>query len=407
MTETLILPIDIPTLALSRGMMQMMFGGLLLYIGSRHADGQGARWWAAGFLLNGLSLFVFPIQVPEAWEQPRAIVNHLSLGASSICLLCGFWRFGRQPFLPWLLGLLVVIPLTSIIVFELLWPIARWRVLLTASSQAIFLAAVQFSLGRPRRPELAVIARRMRAVVVVFLLVHIWSYGSLADVLPMTARLEVDYHRSIYSVASLLFMLSLAVGCLALQFALLAARNADLARVDWLTGLLNRRGFFHAAARGPKGRPQTPGGSLIAIDIDHFKQINDRHGHAAGDCVLQQLAELLRAHARPGQLLARLGGEEFCLLDPVQDVEAACRQAEALRAACVQSSADGQTPAYTLSVGVHAWQAGQSLERSLALADDALYAAKRAGRNRVVRSDDLRDGGGDGVGGVEQAPDAR
>src|SRR5690606_20749066 len=102
--------------------------------------------------------------------------------------------------------------------------------------------------------------------------VHVWSYGSLADVLPTTARLEVGYHRSLFSVASLLFMLALAVGCLALQFALLAARNADLARMDWLTGLLNRRGFFHAAA-GLAGATRRDGASLIVIDIDHFKQI--------------------------------------------------------------------------------------------------------------------------------------
>lgn len=390
MSEPLILPIDIPTLALSRGMMQMMFGGLLLYIGTRHADSHGARWWAAGFLLNGLSLFVFPIQVPEAWEQPCTIINHLSLGASSVCLLCGFWRFGRQPFRPWLLWIPILVPLTSLAVFELLWPVARWRVLLTASGQAVFLLALQHSLGRPRRPELAVISRRMRYVVLAFLLVHLWSYGSLADVLPMTARLEVDYHRSIFSVASLLFMLSLAVGCLALQFALLAARNADLARVDWLTGLLNRRGFFHAATQLPRARDDRGGAtSLIVIDIDHFKQINDRYGHAAGDNVLQRLAALLREHARPGQLLARLGGEEFCLLAAGQDIEEAQAQAEALRAACARAgvAVEGGNVDFTLSAGVHRLTPGQSLEQALAAADDALYRAKRGGRNRVVCSD--------------------
>ena len=67
---------------------------------------------------------------------------------------------------------------------------------------------------------------------------------NIAELLPTSARLAAGYHRTLFSVVSLLFMLSLAVACLALQFALLAARNADLAMVDWLTGLLNRRGFF-------------------------------------------------------------------------------------------------------------------------------------------------------------------
>lgn len=401
MTDPLILPVDIPTLALSRGVMQMMLGGLLLYIGSRHADSPGARWWAIGFLLNGLSLFVFPLQVPAAWEQPRTIVNHLSVGASSICLLCGFWTFGRQPFRRGLLLLLIAMPLTSLIAFELLWPNARWRILLTAGSQAIFLLGLQHSLGSPRRVELAVIGQRLRVVVLLFLAVHLWSYGSLADVLPTTARLNLGYHRTIFSVASLLFMLSLAVGCLALQFALLAARSADLARIDWLTGLLNRRGFFHAAAQ--PAASDSARATLIALDIDHFKQINDCYGHAAGDQVLQRLANLMRQHARPDQLLARLGGEEFCLLDSSQSPINARQQAETLRQACAETTVRVGTDdvRFTISVGVHQQGPGQSLEQALARADGALYLAKRSGRNRVA-VDELSTDGRHGATPVEE-----
>ncbi|MCB1577547.1 MAG: hypothetical protein KDI81_09460, partial [Xanthomonadales bacterium] len=74
-----VLPIDIPTLALSRGLVQMMLGGLLLYLGSRDEAAGAARFWALGFLLNGLSLFIFPLQIPQAWEQTRTVLNHLTL----------------------------------------------------------------------------------------------------------------------------------------------------------------------------------------------------------------------------------------------------------------------------------------------------------------------------------------
>ena len=387
MSESLILPLDIPTLAFSRGVMQMMLGGLLLFLRTHQKNSHGAGWWAAGFLLNGISLFVFPLQVPAAWEQLSTIVNHLAIGASSICLLCGFWRFGRQPFQPWLLALLVLMPVTSLVAFELLWPAARWRILLTAGGQAVFLLALQHSLRRPLRIELALISRRMRYVVIAFLLVHLWSYGSLADVLPMTARLEIGYHRSIFSVASLLFMLSLAVGCLALQFGLLAARSADLARVDWLTGLLNRRGFFHQAeqlAEPAHEHERAP--NLITIDIDHFKQINDRHGHAAGDRVLRTLAEVLKEELPAGGLLARLGGEEFCLLTIGLSSQSAISLADSVRQRCSQITVEGgaEPIRFTFSAGVHQWRPGQSLDQALIRADQALYEAKRAGRNRVV-----------------------
>ena len=110
----------------------------------------------------------------------------------------------------------------------------------------------------------------------------VWSYVVIAELLPTSARLDIGYHRALFSVASLLFMLSLAVACLALQFALLAARNEDLAMVDWVTGLLNRRGFFRAAEHADGWRSRADGmASVIVLDIDHFKRINDQHGHEA------------------------------------------------------------------------------------------------------------------------------
>src|SRR5690606_13273514 len=121
------------------------------------------------------------------------------------------------------------------------------------------------------------------------------SYASIIEVLPTTARQSLDYHRAIFSVASLLFMLTLAVGCLSLKFATLAARNSDLAMRDWLTGLLNRRGFFSAIESvNQAAKDNRSSASLLAIDIDHFKKINDLQGHAAGDHVLQHFADMLK-----------------------------------------------------------------------------------------------------------------
>lgn len=388
MHEFVVLPIDIPTLALSRGVMEMMLGGLLLYLGNRGDDTNAARLWALGFLLNGISLFVYPIQLPATWEYPRTVINHLAQGGSSICFLLGFWIFGQQPRRIWLLVLLIAIPLASLLVWEVLWPNSRLRILCTASGGALFYLLLQHSLRQAPRTELAQIYRRLRFVVIAYLFVFAWSYASLANVLPTTAYAGDSYHRAFFSVSSLLFMLSLAVGCLALQFAWQAARNADLAMIDWQTGLLNRRGFFNAVDHNPQLQPGRDGPvGVIMLDIDHFKAINDRHGHAIGDCVIQNLGEQLRQLAEPGQLSARMGGEEFCVVLPGSRQEAASALAERIRARCretIEPANSGLAIDFTISAGVFEAALQETIEQALVCADAALYLAKHNGRNQVV-----------------------
>ncbi|HEU4663681.1 MAG TPA: GGDEF domain-containing protein [Dokdonella sp.] len=382
-------PVDIPTLALSRGLMQIMLAGLLVYVGRRQEQGDGARWWAAGFLFNGASLFLFSITAHGVWDTVFVVGNHLALGAGSACLLLGFWSFGRQPAQPWLAALMVAIPAAALLAFEVMWPNARLRVLTTAFGQFVFLLALQASLRRPPRHEIEHIYRRLRVLVLVYAGVLVWSYAGIADMLPTSARLDIGYHRAMFSVASLLFMLSLAVTCLALQFALLAARNEDLAMLDWLTGLLNRRGFFRATAHADGWRSADGAASVVVIDIDHFKRINDEHGHAAGDRVLQAVADRLRELAAPSDLVARMGGEEFCIAMPGARREHALARAEAILAHCRNTTvpADGGgVIRFTLSAGVSEALAAQSIDDALAQADAAMYAAKRAGRDRAMAS---------------------
>ncbi|MDQ0468161.1 sensor domain-containing diguanylate cyclase [Labrys wisconsinensis] len=163
-----------------------------------------------------------------------------------------------------------------------------------------------------------------------------------------------------------------------------------LAMTDTLTGLANRpaliaHGQALVAGVARRGQPL----SVIAIDIDRFKDINDTHGHAAGDCVLAALAMLLQDAAPPDLGMAgRLGGEEFVIVVPRVGIEAAARVAEGLRAALAARPIDAGTAgiAVTASFGVAQFIAGEEFEDMLARCDEALYRAKRQGRNRVVRA---------------------
>ncbi|WP_053226282.1 GGDEF domain-containing protein [Solirubrobacter soli] len=168
----------------------------------------------------------------------------------------------------------------------------------------------------------------------------------------------------------------------------LAARNARLvarltreSRIDPLTGLLNRRGleerFAVELARSKRdGRPL----SVVAVDIDHFKRINDEHGHQAGDRTLVWLAAMLCEQTRGADIVARVGGEEFVIVLPGADGTATLEFAERLREAI--EDGDAEIP-MTISAGVASALAPSTAHTLLDAADRALYAAKHAGRNRV------------------------
>lgn len=163
------------------------------------------------------------------------------------------------------------------------------------------------------------------------------------------------------------------------------ARLRRAALTDVLTGAANRAAFeaaledalIHAEAA-------TTACAVVSIDIDDFKQVNDRFGHAAGDRALQQIAEIVQRSVHPGATFARIGGEEFALVVPGADAAAARLIGEAVRSS-IELGMKAFEPPLTVSVGVAAFPAAGTTPSSVMLASDrALYAAKSAGRNRVV-----------------------
>ena len=154
---------------------------------------------------------------------------------------------------------------------------------------------------------------------------------------------------------------------------------------DPLTKLSNRRFILtQLAAAVSAARRHSRALSVAIVDIDHFKAVNDEHGHAAGDRVLAAVASSMREHLRAEDQLGRLGGEEFLALLPDAGARAAATTAEKLRTevAALAVDLEGSELAVTISAGWAAWE-GESPEELLRRADEALYAAKRGGRDRV------------------------
>jgi len=163
------------------------------------------------------------------------------------------------------------------------------------------------------------------------------------------------------------------------------------ARVDALTQLANRRGFLEQAeaAYGLAVRHQRPLAAVI-LDIDLFKNINDLHGHAMGDAVLVKVGQTLAHLTRNGDCVTRWGGEEFIMLLPETDLATAVQFAERIRCALAEMVVVAKHEVrvqITASFGVAQLKPGQSLEKLITAADDALYSVKQSGRNRVVHAD--------------------
>lgn len=162
-------------------------------------------------------------------------------------------------------------------------------------------------------------------------------------------------------------------------------RFERLSMVDGLTTLHNRRWFdemfpLQTVRLIREGRR----GALLMADVDRFKDLNDRHGHAVGDAALRRIGKALLSALRPGDMLARFGGEEFAVLVADVDEEAAIEVADRLRRHVAESASDG-APLCTLSLGVAAITPHEPFDELVGRADAALFRAKQAGRDRASR----------------------
>jgi diguanylate cyclase (GGDEF)-like protein len=214
------------------------------------------------------------------------------------------------------------------------------------------------------------------------------AFIALRWVAPPTPPLPAALRQFAYAN---LFIPFLMLGLLSYYFRLASTdverTMTQIAQTDSLTGLLNRRSMEERLAEEvTRFRAHGSSFSIVLADVDHFKQINDRHGHDAGDKVLVEVARFFSHGLRGGDAVARWGGEEFLLLLPGTDVCAAEDVAQRLRAASEQRLArvGGLPQTLTLTFGVAGFAENTSIDACLKAADEALYRGKAAGRNGVV-----------------------
>ena len=238
--------------------------------------------------------------------------------------------------------------------------------------------------GRRWAPRFAVVVAAGYGLLALALLAR--AVQALTVEPAVKIAIDAPGHGNLALVIVVLFMGGL-INLVQIQLVLgrVLRRLQSQAQTDELTGAVNRRGLLerledvHQRAQRANGAGH--GYAVLMVDVDHFKAVNDHHGHAEGDRVLQHVARTLRDTLRAGDVVARWGGEEFCVLLPrISEAEA-----HALAVRMAARIAAGGEPRVTVSVGVaEALAHSETAEEVIRRADAALYCAKQAGRNRVV-----------------------
>jgi diguanylate cyclase (GGDEF)-like protein len=374
------LSLDISTLYLVATLVAVLLGAMLLFFW-RQEKIAALGWWGAAYLLGATSIALWAVEGPRLGPVLSLAVNAVGFLACGLVWDAARVFHGRPAHLVgvlagpalWVAAVVLVDPLS-----------AEARTLLGAGIVAAYAALTAAELWRERRKTMrsrwpAIIVPVLHGAVLMLPIV-------LGDMLRPGGGASIA---NVWVAAFAAELVVYAVGTVFIIFLLVSERavsaHKTAASVDPLTGLLNRRGFSEATARmiereAKAGRPVT----VMIFDIDHFKSVNDRFGHAAGDDVLRVFADVTVASLRITDLVGRVGGEEFAALLPCA-MDEALLAAERVREAFETSGVaiDGAPIETTVSIGVAGGPPNTELEVLMASADTALYQAKRAGRNCV------------------------
>src|ERR1700726_781140 len=378
--------LDTTTLYLVATMVAAMLGAMLLFFGKQE-NIPALKWWGTAYLLGAASVALWTLSAGSLGEMLSLALNAVGFVACGMVWNASRVFHGRKPNLPglvlgalaWIAAVLSQPPEAS-----------AMRMTIGAGIVAAYAALTAAELWSERRRTLQ---RRWPAIVVPvmhgFVLMLPILLGNLLR--PHDDKFSGSIWVTVFSVELVLY----AVGTVFVIFMLVSERTVtahkNAASMDPLTGMFNRRGFAEATSRviereANGGRPVT----VMIFDIDHFKSINDRFGHPAGDEILKLFAAVVVNSLRISDLSGRIGGEEFAALLPCS-LEEAVIVAERVREAFEGSGiVDDTGPvATTVSIGGAGGPAGPELEVLLAATDTALYQAKRSGRNRVEAADEL------------------
>lgn len=366
--------------------MASLLGGLMsvvLELFSRNASElvPGLRQWTNASWVIFVTAFLFGLRGVLPDVLAVTLANAMLLAACVLMLHGTHLFLGHSPRWPFW-GAVFGASMLGLVWFTHVDPSFRGRTVSMVGSLGLIMAAQARLYFRAPMHTLGTrfIGATLILMTVIFTSRWLHAIGVAQDDAHLFAKTwaQLAYMTS-YTIVLLLIM----VGYLLLATERVREVFEYQARHDALTGIFNRREILERTNKEIKRsqRYQTPL-ALLVLDLDHFKQVNDVHGHQAGDDVLKQFVQRVGGCLRPNDLFGRMGGEEFLLVLPHTSVDAAL--ALASRLLPVVAEGGSPLPVCTVSIGLTEWQPGDtSVDSLIARADSALYAAKALGRNRV------------------------
>lgn len=342
---------------------------------------RGFQWWTCAMWLNaaGTGAIALTTGNPSAWP-----LLQLMLVPWPLLVLLGLRRFHARTGLPGSapvdLALMAALPAAALLAMHWSAEVAGVAPLVAASVALLYPTAVVWSA--PKGPE----STGLRLLGALWLLVALLpSLGSSTVSLPQTTVLQVGVV-ALGSLAMSFIVLTLSSQRTERELRQSRQRLRVLANIDMLTQVPNRRRFEELARRALQS-DEAGSAALLLVDIDHFKQINDKLGHAAGDRALKLVSRCTLELLRAQDVAGRHGGDEFVMLLRRSSTQEAMQVAERLVSHLQTQAHAHALPRLTLSFGIVQMRRGESIDDTLQRADLALYEAKRLGRSRAVAAD--------------------
>ena len=376
--------LNVPTLWTVFVVNFLALGLIWAYVTRSYPKFAAARFWMASSFVGATGATAALIRLFVASPVPL-LLGAAGVIAASCLAAMGIQRFYDRPVSWRVMAATGIFSLSGVVFFMVGFEHMQLRMLSYSLGQALPLALALRLLLSPAEGRASPGARLSGIVIIT--IIAIFAARAIGNLLGGDFSSVAGGQAHAVMVLGLLFLsMTLNFGFLLMAMDRLRNEVADLALLDDLTGVANRRHLVQRLGEEcARSERSSEPFSLLVIDLDGFKTINDTHGHAAGDACLQHFTLMAQTRLRPGDMLARTGGDEFCVVLPSSTLREAAAIARRVLEVCRQDAVNctGIDIPIAISIGVAQWDRGigQFPDRLIAHADHALYAAKKNGRN--------------------------